>query len=124
MNNRYKVEELKAMFNHNFVEEFEALCDKYDYLDAFVWDKIWAAEYHRNNLKDCASWLKDTGYSALAKNEDFLTELCSRYEHEADANFGTWDNIEEAFRWLKDMGNWDEEIENACEEEDYEDEEE
>lgn len=116
MNNRYKVEELRAIFNHNFVEEFEALCDKYDYSDAFVWDKIWAAEYHQDNLQDCASWLRDNGYSALAENEDFLAALCSRYEHEVDSNFGTWDNIENAFYWLKDMGDWDEEIKNAYEE--------
>lgn len=121
MNNRYKAEELKAMFDHDFVEEFEALCDKYGYSDTYVWNKIWAAEYHNDNLNDCASWLRDNGYSALAENEEFLADLCSKYEHGADSNFGTWDNIENAFHWLEDMGNWDEEIKNAYEE-DEEDE--
>lgn len=124
MNNRYKVEDLKAMFNHDFVEEFEALCDKYGYSDAFVWNKIWGAEYHQDNLEDCASWLRENGYSALAENKDFLADLCATYEDESDSNYGTWDNIENAFHWLEDMGNWDEEIEKAREEEDYEDEEE
>lgn len=121
-NNRYKVEELKAIFNHEFVEEFEALCDKYDYSDAYVWNKIWAAEYHNDNLQDCATWLRDSGYSALAKNEDFLATLCLRYEHEEDANYGTWDNIENAFRWLEQSGDWDEEIKNAYEEDDEDEE--
>lgn len=124
MNNRYKVEELKVIFNHDFVEELEALCEKYGYSDAFVWNKIWVAKYHLDGLRDCSSWLRRNGYSSLAENKDFLADLCARYEDEGEVNYGPWDDIENAFRWLEDGGNWDEEIENAREEEDYEDEEE
>ena len=121
MNNRYKVEELKAMFDHDFVEELETLCDKYGYSDVYVWNKIWGAEYHNDNLSDCTSWLRHNGYSALAENEDFVSDLCSRYERKEDANYGTWDNIQAAFSWLEKNGDWDEEIKNAYEE-DNEDE--
>ena len=84
-------------FSNDFVEDLYKVLEKHDISDSLLCFKIWAEEVRNCDREDCQTWLRDNDHEDLADDEGFVGDLLTAYEHMADSNFGTWDNIENAF---------------------------
>lgn len=111
---------LSNSFTPEFVEDLYEVLNKHNVSEGQFIEKTWAYEYHNDNYNDCVSWLNDNDHEDLAEDEGFVSALVSMYENEMDANYGTWDNIENAFNMLKGFEDEDKDDED----EDWDDEDE
>lgn len=95
-------EMLKENFNPNFVRDLIEVLDKHGVAEEELSYQTWLNEYHNDNYQDCVFWLRDNDHEDLAEDEEFVGALVNRYENHADVNYGTWDNIEAAYNFIKE----------------------
>ena len=117
MNMRYYLALLKNKFSPEFVADFEDLCDKHNINDSAVITKMYDTLQEEYDKEDVVSWLEiDSSYPSLAENNDFVDYLTFQYRRRFDCEYGTWDNIDSAFNYVKDMAEWKDIVDAAYKE--------
>lgn len=101
MSNYYYKEEMKNIIGANAVEELYELLEKHNIPETKLWYGIFDCQERLYNKEDCRQWLENNGYSSLSENEKAVEFLSDISYHKWDCEYGTWDNIENGFKYIK-----------------------
>ena len=115
-NLRYHEQGLAQKFGDEFVSKLEKLLDKSNISDDILVDGIYDYVQEIRDREDCHTWLINQGLYSLADNKEFCKALCHRYRSDYDSEYGTWDNIDSAFNYVKDMAEWKDIVDAAYKE--------